>query len=265
MERFRMARRTGALLAVLLAAALPPSRAADRQDDLAAARALFEKNLQAIRDKNRDAYLSCYLDSERLARTGPEGFELGYTGLAASAGKGWPDHIAADDIHLTPVQPGVVYGTYRYRVRYGGREDAGLSERWFVQTPKGWRIAVSTAFSHLPGVPPPPRALVGATLVDGTGAAAGARRRGAAPRRQDRVRRLARRLPGARRSRRDRRRRPLDHPRASSTPTSISPRPAGRTAAPTRSTPATATPTTRRSPTSPATPSASAAPTSAPG
>jgi imidazolonepropionase-like amidohydrolase len=171
MERIRMARRAGALLAVLLAAAFSPSHAADRQDDLAAARALFEKNLQAIRDKNRDAYLSCYLDSERLARTGPEGFELGYAGLAASAGKGWPDHIAADDIHLTPVQPGVVYGTYRYRVRYGGREDAGLSERWFVKTPKGWRIAVSTAFSHLPGVPPPPRALVGATLVDGTGAA----------------------------------------------------------------------------------------------
>jgi imidazolonepropionase-like amidohydrolase len=167
-----MARRVGALLALLLAAALPPLRADEAKDDLAAARAVFEKNLQAIRDKNRDAYLSCYLESERLARTGPEGFELGYAGLAASAGKGWPDHIAADDIHLTPVQPGVVYGTYRYRVRYGGREDAGLSERWFVKTSKGWRIAVSTAFSHLPGVPPPPRALVGATLVDGNGGAA---------------------------------------------------------------------------------------------
>jgi len=159
-----------ALLAVLLAAASIPARAADRQDDLAGARAGFEKNLQAIRDKSRDAYLSCYLDSERLARTGPEGSELGYAGLAAAAGKGWPDHIAADDIHLTPVQPGIVYGTYRYRVRYGGREDAGLSERLFVKTPKGWKIAVSTAFSSLPGVPPPPRALVGATLVDGTGA-----------------------------------------------------------------------------------------------
>jgi imidazolonepropionase-like amidohydrolase len=173
MERIRRARRAGALLAVLLAAAWSPSRAAAPQDDLAAARALFEKNLQAIRDKDTAAYLSCYLDSERLARTGPEGFELGYAGLAASAGKGWPDHIAADDIHLTPIQPGIVYGTYRYRVRYGGREDAGLSERWFVKTPKGWRIAVSTAFSHLPGVPPPPRALVGATLVDGTGAPRG--------------------------------------------------------------------------------------------
>ncbi|HEV8581734.1 MAG TPA: amidohydrolase family protein [Thermoanaerobaculia bacterium] len=166
--------RLSAALAVLsLAVAAPPLGAEERSSaaaDVAAARALFEKNLQAIRDKNRDAYLACYLDSERLARTGPEGTQLGYAGLAATAGQGWPDHIAADDIHLTPVRPGLVYGTYRYRVRYGGREDAGLSERFFLETPKGWKIAVSTAFSALPGVPPPPRALVGATLVDGTGA-----------------------------------------------------------------------------------------------
>src|SRR5438270_691997 len=168
----RRARRVGALLAVLIAAAvsaLPGEEPSHPTADLAAARALFEKNLHAIRDQDRAAYLSCYLDSERLARTGPEGFELGYAGLAASAGQGWPDHIAADDLHLTPVRPGLVYGTYRYRVRYGGREDAGLSERLFVQTPQGWKIAVSTAFSALPGVPPPPKALVGATLLDGTG------------------------------------------------------------------------------------------------
>ncbi len=139
--------------------------------DLAAARRLFEKNIQAIRDKNREAYLSCYLESEGLARTGPEGFQLGYEGLAATAGQGWPDHIDASDLRLTNVRPGVVYGTYRYRVRYGGREDSGISERMFLDTPRGWKIAVSTAFSALPGVPPPPKALVGATLIDGTGAA----------------------------------------------------------------------------------------------
>ena len=163
----------GSALAALLLVAV--SLGAEEKDstaaDVAAARALFEKNLQAIRDKNRDAYLACYLDSERLARTGPEGFQLGYAGVAATAGQGWPDHIAADDIHLTPIRPGIVYGTYRYRVRYGGREDAGLSERFFVQTPQGWKIAVSTAFSALPGVPPPPRALEGATLIDGNGGA----------------------------------------------------------------------------------------------
>ncbi len=161
------------LLGVSVNAQKPAARAADAADtlDIAAARSLFEKNLQAIRDKNKDAYLSCYLDSAGLARTGSTGFELGYAGLAKNAGQGWPDHFSAEDLRLTPIRPGVIYGTYRYRVRYGAREDAGLSERVFLKTEKGWKIAVSTAFSNLPGVPPPPRALVGATLVDGNGEA----------------------------------------------------------------------------------------------
>ncbi|HEX6861958.1 MAG TPA: hypothetical protein VF414_04030, partial [Thermoanaerobaculia bacterium] len=148
-----------------------PARAASPESDVSAARGLFEKNLQSIRDKDREAYLSCYLESGGLVRTGPDGFQLGYEGLAATAGEGWPDHIAADDLRLTPIRPGLVYGTYRYRVRYGKDEVAGISERLFLETPRGWKIAVSTAFPALPGVPPPPRALVGATLVDGTGSA----------------------------------------------------------------------------------------------
>ncbi len=163
--RFRFA------ILLALVCALPSVAAGNPDGDLAAARTLFEKNLQAIRDKDRDAYLSCYLDSERLVRTGPTGFDLGYSGLAATAGQGWPDHISAEDLRLTPIQPGLVYGTYRYRVRYGKDEVSGISERLFTSTPKGWKIAVSTAFAAGPGIPPPPRALVGATLVDGTGAA----------------------------------------------------------------------------------------------
>lgn len=167
-------KRLGPLFAACLVAAAPLAGQEKKEAavaDLTAARAVFEKNLQAIRDQDRDAYLSCYLESDRLVRTGPAGFELGYEGLAATAGQGWPDHIEADDIRLTPVSPGTVYGTYRYRVRYGGEEVSGLSERLFVSTPDGWKIAASTAFPALPGVPPPPRALVGATLVDGTGRA----------------------------------------------------------------------------------------------
>lgn len=156
---------------VLFAIAAALRAAPSHADDLSAARAVFEKNLQAIRDQDRDEYLACYLDSEGLVRTGPAGFETGYAGLAATAGQGWPDHISAEDLRLTPVRPGLVYGTYRYRVRYGREEVSGLSERLFTATPQGWKIAVSTAFPALPGVPPPPRALVGATLVDGTGAA----------------------------------------------------------------------------------------------
>jgi imidazolonepropionase-like amidohydrolase len=139
--------------------------------DLAAARAVFEANLAAIADQDRDAYLACYLESDRLVRTGSSGFTLGFDDLAAGAGDGWPEVFEAQDLRLTPLEPGLVYGTYRYRVRFDGVEQTGLSERLFVETPDGWRIALTTAFPAAPGTtPPPPRALVGATLVDGTGA-----------------------------------------------------------------------------------------------
>lgn len=157
-----------ALLACCLA---PPLPAAPQDgDDLAAARAVFQRNLDAIARRDRAAYLACYLDSPRLARTGPEGFSLGFAELAKSAGEAWPDTFEANDLRLVPVKPGVVYGTYRYRVRYGAEEHAGLSERIFLKTDGGWKIAVTSAFDAPPGTPPPPRALIAATLVDGTGA-----------------------------------------------------------------------------------------------
>jgi len=158
------------LLATGPAPAAAPERSAATAD-LVAARALFERNLDAIRHRDRAAYLACYLAAPSLARAGAAGLQLGYEGLAKSAGEGWPDVFDAQDLQLVPVAPGVVYGTYRYRVRYGAEEGRGLSERLFLQTPEGWRIAVTTAFSAPPGTPPPPRAIVGATLVDGTGRA----------------------------------------------------------------------------------------------
>jgi imidazolonepropionase-like amidohydrolase len=67
-----------------------------------------------------------------------------------------------------PISPGVAYGTYRYRVVDSSGSVRGISERLFVRTPEGWKVAVTTAFPT-PGAPPPPMALVGATLVDGMG------------------------------------------------------------------------------------------------
>jgi hypothetical protein len=57
----------GACLA-LSAAPGPPAPA--ETTDTAAARAVFEKNLAAIRSRDRAAYLACYLDAPSLARTG---------------------------------------------------------------------------------------------------------------------------------------------------------------------------------------------------
>ncbi|HKY32868.1 MAG TPA: amidohydrolase family protein [Candidatus Polarisedimenticolia bacterium] len=165
-----MARWRKILGAGMAAAAMAaPAGPAVGGDDLTEARALFERNLAAIRARDRDAYLACYLDEPGLARTGPGGTLLGFETFAAQAGEGWPDRFEGLDLRLVPVKPGVVYGSYRYRVRYGGREDSGLSERLFVRTRAGWRIAMTSAFPALEGTPPPPRALAGATLVDGTG------------------------------------------------------------------------------------------------
>jgi len=156
------------LLAPILSATLSAQPAGS---DVAAARALFERNLDAIRRRDKAAYLSCYLDSPKLAKTGADGITLGFPAFAKAAGENWPDTFDASDLQLVPVQPGIVYGTYRYRVRYAADEQTGVSERLFVKTPKGWKIAMTSAFPALPGTPPPPRAIVGATLVDGTGAA----------------------------------------------------------------------------------------------
>ncbi len=138
--------------------------------DVVAARAIFEQNLTAIKERNRDKYLSCYLNSAKLVRTGPTGFVTGYEDFAKGAGSGWPDTIEATDIHLTPIRPGIVYGTYRYRVRYGADEISGISERLFVETPEGWKIGLTGAIAT-PDVPPSPRAITGATLLDGRGGA----------------------------------------------------------------------------------------------
>jgi imidazolonepropionase-like amidohydrolase len=140
-------------------------------DDLASARAVFEENIAAIRNRDREKYLSLYLHSDALVRTGPAGFDTGFEGFARGAGENWPDTIEATDMRLTPLRPGMVYGSYRYRVRYGAEEHSGISERVFVETPQGWRIALTGAIDTPRGTPPTPRAITGATLIDGRGGA----------------------------------------------------------------------------------------------
>jgi len=143
---------------------------ADDASDVRNARSVFEQNITAIRNRDRDAYLSLYLKSDKLVRTGPSGFVTGFDSFAKGAGGQWPDTIEATDMRLTPVRPGLVYGSYRYRVRYGADEHSGISERLFFETPDGWKIALTGAVDT-PGIPPSPRALTGATLIDGRGGA----------------------------------------------------------------------------------------------
>ena len=134
--------------------------------DTAEARRVFEANIDAIHKRDRERYLSYYLHTERLARNGPTGLELGFADWPARRDTTWPDTLVARDLRLVPVAPGVVYGTYHYRVTQSGETSEGISERVFVRTPAGWKIAVSTAFGLPAGAPPPPVAIVGGTLIN---------------------------------------------------------------------------------------------------
>ena len=131
----------------------------------------FRSNIAAIHARNRAAYLSHYLQSPSLARVGPGGLALGYESFVRGQTDTWPDTLVATHFDVVPITADVAYGVYRYRVvtAGGGESDRGVSERVFVKTPEGWKVAVTTAFST-PDAPPPPMALVGATLLDGSGA-----------------------------------------------------------------------------------------------
>ena len=97
------------LLVSILTALLAPAPA----DDASAARALFQRNLDAIRRQDKAAYLSCYLDSPKLAKTGADGITLGFPAFAKAAGENWPDTFDASDLQLEAPQPIGVGGERR--------------------------------------------------------------------------------------------------------------------------------------------------------
>src|SRR5438128_5211935 len=130
----------------------------------------FRGNLAAIHARDRAAYLSHYLHTPALTRVGADGVHQGYDDFARGAGDGWPDTLVATHLRVVPLSPDVAYGAYRYRVVDSSGSARGVSERVFIRTPSGWKVGVTTAFPTR-NVDPPPMALVGATLVDGPGAA----------------------------------------------------------------------------------------------
>jgi imidazolonepropionase-like amidohydrolase len=157
--------------AVPVASAQPAYPAEQRARDSVEALAAFRGNIGAIHARDRATYLTYYLQSERLARTGPRGIDWGYAGMTGGDPNAWPDTLVATHFEVVPVAPGVVYGAYRYRVVQGGSQ-RGVSERVLVKQPDGsWKIAVSTAFGSPGDGPVPAYALTGATVIDGTGGA----------------------------------------------------------------------------------------------
>jgi hypothetical protein len=121
--------------------------------DTIEARRLFEENIDAIHKRDRARYLATYLHTNGLARNGPAGLELGYERWSARRDSTWPDTLIARNLRVHPLAPGVVYGTYCYTVTQKDTTSSGVSERVFVKTPEGWRIAVTTAFGLPVGAP----------------------------------------------------------------------------------------------------------------
>ena len=110
------------------------------------ARRLFEENIDAIHKRDRTRYLATYLHSSTLGRNGPAGLELGYDTWSARRDSTWPDTLIARNLKVLPIVSGVVYGSYCYTVTQKDTTSSGVSERIFVKTADGWRIAVTTAF-----------------------------------------------------------------------------------------------------------------------
>jgi hypothetical protein len=149
------------LLALLVAtAACMPAQAntglsasGSAASDTLEARRLFDENIDAIHKRDRARYLATYLHTNALARNGPAGLELGYERWSARRDSTWPDTLIARNLRVHPVAPGVVYGTYCYTVTQKDTTSSGVSERVFIKTPEGWRIAVTTAFGLPAGAP----------------------------------------------------------------------------------------------------------------
>jgi hypothetical protein len=123
-----------------------PSPSATSASDTVEARRLFEENIDAIHKRDRARYLATYLHTATLGRNGPAGLELGYEGWSARRDSTWPDTLVARNLRVLPIAPGVVYGAYCYTVTQKDTTSSGVSERVFVKTTHGWRIAVTTAF-----------------------------------------------------------------------------------------------------------------------
>ncbi|MGI9078124.1 MAG: amidohydrolase family protein [Gemmatimonadaceae bacterium] len=153
-----------ALIAVAATSARPAAQTP--RSDTAEARRVFEANIDAIHKRDRARYLSYYLQTDKLARNGPAGLELGFASWSARRDSTWPDTLVARDLRLVSIAPGVVYGTYHYRVTQGGETSEGISERVFLKKPGGWKIGVSTAFDLPNGAAPPPVVLTGGTLIN---------------------------------------------------------------------------------------------------
>jgi len=124
-----------------------------KEREMGEVRQAFEANLAAIRDRDVEAYLAGYLDSPEFVYLGPEGVARGFAAFAAArrTRAAFPDSLATGTPEVTWVAPGVVHVAYPFAARQGTVAGAGWSERVFVRTAGGWKIAVTSVIPATDG------------------------------------------------------------------------------------------------------------------
>ncbi|KPK04755.1 MAG: hypothetical protein AMS20_08225 [Gemmatimonas sp. SG8_28] len=130
---------------LLLVACVGPRVEGIRSRDLEQAALALEQNLRAIAGHDVDAYLSQYLDSPDLIVASADSLRRGYLMFAEArrASTDWPDTLIAGDPTLVWIAPGVVWAAFEYGGVVGADTARGWSERLFVKTQYGWKIAVT--------------------------------------------------------------------------------------------------------------------------
>jgi len=138
--------RAAALAGVLLlGACVGRETEAVRARDLTEAAEALDLNIDAINRHDVEAYLAQYLESPNLIVASADSLRRGYLLFAEArrASSDWPDTLLIGDPTLVWIAPGVVWGAFEYRGVVGPDTARGMSERLFVKTPAGWKIAVT--------------------------------------------------------------------------------------------------------------------------
>ena len=116
-----------------------------KEQDLEGAYEAFRSNIAAIHRRDTEAYLAHYLESPELVVASADSLRRGFVLFAEArrASEDWPDTLIAGRPVLVWLGPGVVWGAYEYTVVQGGDTARGWSDRVFVKTGGGWKIAVT--------------------------------------------------------------------------------------------------------------------------
>ena len=116
-----------------------------RANDLAEATQELERNIAAIQRRDTEAYLQQYLDSPELVVASADSLRRGYLLFAEArrASDDWPDTLIAGAPTVVWIAPGVGWGAFEFAAVVNQDTAHGWSERIFLKTPGGWKIAVT--------------------------------------------------------------------------------------------------------------------------